>query len=176
MTGLIDTITHNVEALREIDAKRQIDIASAIMRIMQATDENTDESLRFQLMDRLRTCDVPRLRQYVTSPEVVGLLVASGPMATFDSAGRPVIGSPDARSKAPRGERSTSALRKDAAGTSDVATPDVVGGGLAPMYPDTSRDASFIDTAPMTSADNARYCGPDSVSTGGDYSGCDSGG
>lgn len=48
----------------------QLDIATAVARIEQALALPEDDALRCHLLDRLLTCDAPRLRRHL-SPEWV---------------------------------------------------------------------------------------------------------
>jgi len=49
----------------------ELDLLTAILRIEQIADLNPDDTLRESLLDRLVTCDAPRLRRYL-SPTAAG--------------------------------------------------------------------------------------------------------
>ena len=151
-------IRASVEELAERNAQAQIDIASAIMRIRQC-GEMIDrgeplDSLFWSIFDRLRTCDLPRLDAYVTSPEIREYLVASGPMADFDSAGRPVT-----RGAATPGSRPGSTSRTDAPRTSGTASDAALNAAVASSVV----VAATADASPACDTSVA----PD-VSSGGD--------
>lgn len=53
----------------------QLDLAGAVLRIEQA---HADPVLRDFLLERLVTCDVPRLRRYLTAETLAEMAIAEG--------------------------------------------------------------------------------------------------
>ena len=89
-------LTPSVRDMVQANADLQIDIVSAIVRIEQCAEmldrAGPLDSLFYSIFDRLRTCDIPRLKRYVTSPEVRAYLVASVPMEDTGTDGQSAQG------------------------------------------------------------------------------------
>jgi hypothetical protein len=65
------------------DRRLPVDLMAAVLRIEQATDPSCPAELRAVLLQRLRTCDAPRLRRHIPAwlQEVADEVAALDPYA-----------------------------------------------------------------------------------------------